>query len=119
MPSSSQTLVLSLVAKATSVAGEASITMEMPVAMAMLVMACYSQVNDLLCYTGIPCGVTVHCRSELCGVIICHWTSQLDTYMSLPLLQFSTTLGMLGSDMVPYPCPMAKTWNLIRFGRLL
>jgi hypothetical protein len=39
--------------------------------------------------------------------------------MSLTLLGFSATLGMLGSDMGPYRCSMMKAWNLIGFGRLL
>jgi hypothetical protein len=38
--------------------------------------------------------------------------------MSLTLLRFGATLGMLGSNMGPYSCSMTKTWNLLRFGKL-
>jgi hypothetical protein len=38
--------------------------------------------------------------------------------MSLALLWFSATLGILGSDMAPYPCSLTKAWNFITFGKL-
>jgi hypothetical protein len=62
-------------------------------------MACYSQVYDLLHYTGTQHNITVHHGSESYGLIAHHWTSRFGNSMSLAGLWFSTTLGTLGSDM--------------------
>jgi hypothetical protein len=77
------------------------------------------KVYDLLRHDGILREIMVHHRSKSYGIITRHSTSPLGNSMSLTLLWFSTTLGMLGSDMGPYPCSMTKAWNLIGFGRLL